>query len=152
MADHIRTQCRSAVVTALTGLATTGSRVTGGRPKSRPVQESELPCLVVYTDDTEAEPSAGSRGARRMEESCTLVVHGYAQDKTDLDKKLDTIEKEVRTALAADPTLGGKAKDLWFTRSSKESETDVDKPTGEISITFTLEYHTREGVPDAALA
>jgi RsiW-degrading membrane proteinase PrsW (M82 family) len=152
MADHVRTQIRDAAVDLLDALTTTSTRCTGGRPKSRPVQESELPCLLVYTNETEAEPVSGTMGARRMAEVCQLVVHGFAQGTGDIDKTLDTIEKEVRVALAAAPTLSGLAKDSYFVGSTKESDQEAQQPTWEIVITFTVEYSTRETAPDAALA
>lgn len=152
MADHVRTQCRDAAKTSVTGLATTGSNVFAGRPESRPLQEGELPGLLVYTNEEESEHTAGTRGSRRKERACQLMIHGFAQDAADLDKKLDTIAKEVEAALEADPTLGGKAKDVYLTGTVKDSEPDAKTPTGEIVLTFTCEYHTREGVPDVPLA
>lgn len=152
MADHVRTQIRDAAVTRLTGLVTTGTRCSGGRPKSRPVQESELPCLLVYTAETEGELVSRKMGARRLAEVAQLVIHGFAQGTGDVDKTLDTIEKEVRVALAADPTFVALAKDSYFTGSVKESDPEAKQPTWEIVINFTVEYSTREDAPDAALA
>lgn len=152
MADHIRTQIRDAVVAAVTGLTTTGTRAYAARPKTRPLQGSELPALLVYTNDTEGEDIAGTLGSRRLAHVTDLVVEGYAKGTGDVDKTLDTIEKEVRVALEATPTLGGKCKTLTFSGSSKDDADDTDQPTYVIRITWRCEYHTREGVPDAALA
>lgn len=152
MADHVRTQCRDAAVAALTGLVTTGSDVYKGRAKTRPLQETDLPALLVYTTETEASGEADQRGQRRMVEVCSLVVEGHAQGTGDVDATLDTIEKEVRAALAADPTLGGKAKDLIFSGSAKDDEAEAEQPTWVIRMTFTIEYHTRETTPDVVLA
>lgn len=152
MADHLRTQCRDAVVTLVTGLATTAARVSAGRPESRPVQTSELPCLLVYTNSTEGEPISGQQAARRIEHGCELVIDGLAAGTGDVDKTLDTIEKETRAALEAAPTLSGLAKDLLFVSSVKESDDEAEQPTWRIRMTWRLEFHTREGVPDAALA
>lgn len=151
MADHARTQCRDAAVGLLDNLTTTVTNCFAGRPESRPLQEGELPGLLVYTNEEESEFTAGQRGSRRRERNCQLLVHGFAQDASDLDKKLDTIAKEVEAALEADPTLGGKAKDVYLTGTVKSSAGEAKTPTGEIVLTFTCEYHTREGVPDAAL-
>lgn len=152
MADHVRTQCRDAAKTAVTGLTTTGASVFAARPKSRPVQENELPCLLVYTQEEESEQVSGQQGTRRMARAVQLVVHGYAQGTGDIDKTLDTIAKEVEVALAANPTLTGKCKDLYLTGTVKESDAEAKQPTWEIVLTFTCEYSTREDLPDAALA
>jgi len=152
MADHVRTQIRDAALDLIDALTTTGSRAYAGRPGSRPLQESELPALLVYTNEEEAEYVSGQQGARRIQRNCQLMVHGFAQGTGDIDKTLDTIAKEVEEALMAAPTLGGKAKDLFLTNTTKESDPEAQKPTWEIVLTFTCEYHTREGDSDAALS
>jgi hypothetical protein len=152
MADHVRTQVRDAVKTLVTGLTTTGANAFAGRPESRPLQESELPGLLVYTNEEESEHVAGQQGSRRKARNGQLMVHGFAQSTADIDKTLDTIAKEVEAALEAAPTLSGLAKDLYHTNTEKRSDPEAAKPTGEIVLTFTCEYHTREGIPDAALA
>jgi hypothetical protein len=152
MADHLRTQCRDAAKDLIDALTTTGTRCFAGRPESRPLQEAELPGLLVYTDETEASAESGQLGSRRMVELCNLVIVGVARGTGDIDSTLDTIEKEVRAALAAAPTLSGKAKDLLFSGSVKERDPEAEQPTWLIRMTFTLEYHTRETAPDTALA
>jgi hypothetical protein len=140
------------VVDLLDNLTTTSSRCTGGRPESRKVQESELPCLLVYTNEEESEMVSGQMGARRQARACQLVVHGFAQGTGDIDKTLDTIAKEVEAALGAAPTLSGKAKDLYLVGTEKSSDPEAKQPTWEIVLTFTCEYSTREGIADVALA
>ena len=48
MADHVRKQIRDRLVTLLTGLATTGSRVYKSRVYNL-APTYELPCLLIYT-------------------------------------------------------------------------------------------------------
>lgn len=152
MADHIRTQIRDAVVAAVTGLTTTSTRVHAARPGTRPLQGSELPALLVYTNDTEVEDIAGTLGSRRLAHVTEVVVEGYAKGTGDTDKTLDTIEKEVRVAIETAPTLGAKCKTITLTAAAKEDADDTDQPTWRIRLIWRCEYHTREGVPDAALA
>lgn len=152
MADHVRTQIRDAAIAKLSGLATTGSRVFGGRPETRPLQESDLPGLLVYTAEEESAAESGTIGTRRLMRTCQLVVHGFAQGTGDVDKTLDTIAKEVEAALAADPTLGGRAKDLVIASTTKESADDAAQPAWTVRLSFVCEYSTREDIPDAALA
>lgn len=152
MADHLRTQIRDAVVTRVTSLSTTGARVYAGRSETRPLQPSELPGLLIYTNETESEDVAGTRLSRRLVHLCDVVIEGYAKGTGDVDKTLDTIEKEVRAALEAAPTLGGLCKDLICTNTSKEDDPEAEQPCWRIRMTWRCEYHTREGIPDAALA
>lgn len=153
MADHLRTQIRDAAATLLTGLTTTSTRVTKGRPESRPLQAaSDLPGLLVYTNETEAEPATMGQGSRRIQHASELVVEAYAAGTGDVDATMDTIEKEVRVALEGAPTLSGKAKDLYFLGSEKESDSEAEQPTWRNRMRFRVEYETREGAPDTALA
>lgn len=152
MADHLRTQIRDTALARVNNLTTTGTRAYAGRPDTRPLQSSELPALLLYTDESESEPVAGSRGTRRLLHYAELVIEGYARSTGDIDKTLDTIEKEVRVALEAAPTLGGLCKDLVCLSVSKDRGDDGDQPTFRVRMTWRCEYHTREGVPDAALA
>lgn len=152
MADHVRTQCRDRAKTLVTGLLTTGANAFAGRPESRPLQETELPGLLVYTNDEESEMVSGQQGTRRKSRACELMIHGFAQSTADVDAVLDTIAKEVEAALEADPTLNGKAKDVYHTGTEKQSDPEAKKPTAEVVLKFTCEYHTREGTPDVPLA
>jgi hypothetical protein len=152
MANHVRTQIRDAAVALLDALTTTSTRCTGGRPRTRPIQQAELPCLLVYTNETETEMASGTMPLRRLVHNCQLVVHGYASGTGDIDATLDTIAKEVQAALEAAPTLGGLAKDTYLTSTVKDSAEDAEQPTWHVILTFTCEFHTREGTPDTALA
>lgn len=154
MANHLRTQCRDAAKTLVTGLTTTGSNAFAGRAETRPLQGTELPGLLLYTTETEVDEDgeSGAIGTRRVADVCELLIEGYAKGTGDVDAQLDTMEKEVRAALGGSPTLSGKAKDLKFIGSTKEDATVAEKPTWLIRMRFRLEYHTRETAPDTALA
>lgn len=150
MTDHVRTQIRDKVVDLLDNLTTTGTRCYAARPRTRPLRT--LPALIVYTNGEEINITAGQRGSRRLERPLDLVVEGYVAETSDPDKTLDKINAEVEVAMAADPTLGGLAKDLYIQRLDKEQEDDAEKPTWVIRMNFYCEYHTRETAPTAALA
>ncbi len=150
MTDHVRTQIRDKVVDLCDALTTTGTRCHPARPKTRPLQT--LPALIVYTNDETLEIASGQRGSRRLERPLDLVIEGYASGTGDVDKTLDTMNAEVEAALAADPTLGGLAKDLYLSKVEKENDDEAEKPTWLIRMTWYCEYHTRETAPTAALA
>lgn len=150
MANHLRTQIRDKVVTVVTGLATTGSRVHAARPGTRPLRS--LPALIVYTNGEDINLASGQRGSRRLERPLDLVIEAYVAETSDPDKTLDTINKEVEVVMAADPTLGALAKDSYLMRVEKEQDDEAEKPTWLLRMTYYCEYHTRETAPDAALA
>lgn len=150
MTNHVRTQIRDKVVDLLDNLTTTGTRCHAARPRTRPL--NLLPALIVYTNNEDLQLSSGQRGSRRLERPLDLVIEGYAAGTGDVDLTLDTMSAEVETALAADPTLGALAKDLYLLRIEKEQDDEAEKPTWLIRMTFYCEYHTRETAPTAALA
>lgn len=153
MADHVKTQIRDAAASACTGLTTTGANVFKARPDERPLQDTELPGLIIYTDqETEERISKLANGDFRIAHVLELRVRGYAKSNGDLDKTLDTITKEVEVALAADQTLGGKAKDLVPAAQVKDRDAEGEKPASYVEMIFNVEYHTAQTAPDVALA
>ena len=154
MAAHLVTQIRDAIYTAVlgAGTGTAGNRVYKARPRTRPLQDADLPALLIYTNSDEGTLASGQLGSRRVAYVLDAVVHGYAKSTGDTDATLDAMRKEAQIALAADPTLGGLVKDLWLRSVEKEMDDDADKPVWSITMTFEVEYHIRESAPDAALA
>ena len=58
---------------------------------------------------------------------------------------------EVETALAADITFGGLAKDLRLARTEIGFEDDNEQFVSGIRMVFTVLYRTRENAPETAL-
>jgi hypothetical protein len=154
MAAHIVTQIRDAVYTAVkgAGTGTAGNNVFKARPRTHILQAADLPALLVYTNGDEGELSSGTRGSRRVAYVLDVSITGYAKSTGDIDATLDAMRKDAQVALAADPTLGGLAKDCWLRSAEKEMDDEAEKPLWSISMTFEVEYHINESAPDAALA
>lgn len=147
MANHVRQQIREAAATAVTGLTTSGARVYQSRVY--PLDDSKLPCLLVNTDDetvtdrTDNAPSVLSR-------SLTLIIKAVARQAADLDDKLDTMVKEVETALG-DSVLGGLVKSLNLEGLEIEMSGETEKPSGIATMKFTATYFTVANTPTTAL-
>lgn len=154
MADHVKTQIRDAVAASgvLGNLTTTATRVFKARPDDLPLQSTELPALCIYTDEEEIELGTLSRSGRRLIRRLQLKVRGYVQASGDIDKSTDTITKEVETAMAADVTLGGLAKDIEPISVTKGQDAEGETPVAWVELLYIVEYHTAQGTPDAALA
>lgn len=147
MANHLRRQIRDAIVTAVTGLTTTGSRVYAGRVYG--LQNTELPCLRVYSaDEEDAIFSLGVN--RRIERKLDMVIEAVFKDTTSLDDKGDLILKEVEIALGPGAALGG-GKYAHLARVEMERDGDGDQPAALMRMTFQIPYYTAHGVPDVAL-
>ena len=103
MANHLRRQIRERIVSDVTGLSTTGSNVFEGRVY--PVEESKLPCLLVYDSEEEIEmQTLTPAGSRSVQATLNVVIEGYANGGSGSDV-LDTlagIQKEVQVAMAGD--------------------------------------------------
>ena len=79
-----------------------------------------------------------------------IDVEGMARATADLDETLDDICAEVEAALAADVTLGGKAKVLYLTGIDDPEQSDEgDQPTGLVRLNFRVQYRTLNTTPTA---
>lgn len=151
MADHVRKQIQDRAVTLCTGLTTTGSNVFLAR--SANVGESQVPCLLIYTDEEEVEEEEfGVMGEPQFQyRVCTLNIVGAAQGSDEAaDNELDTIAKEVETAIAGDATLNGLAKRVRLLSSEKERAGEGDGSHTKISMEFEVIYFTTADTPDTA--
>lgn len=97
---HAKQQIRAAVVTALTGLTTTGSNVYS----TRVFAHDALPSLNVTAGDEDAGPVQHDGTQQRTLE---VIVEIRATKATGWDGQADTIQAEVEAAIHADYRLGG---------------------------------------------
>jgi hypothetical protein len=146
MADHIRRQVRDAAVAALTGLATTGSRVFASR--IYPLQDAELPGLLVYTQNEDA--ARAELGGLLFERTLELVIEGHVKAADGFDDTADAIAKEAEAALAANQGIGG-AKYVHLRRTEVEFDAQAEQGAARIRLTFEVLYYTTLGSPDVAL-
>jgi|TARA_R110002073_G_scaffold52245_3_gene136200 hypothetical protein len=148
MANHVRQQIRERVATTLTGLTTTGSKVYQSRVY--PLAADNLPGLLVFTNSETSEPD--QMGAQpELARELTLTIEGYAKGTANTDDTLDTISKEVETALAADTKINGLAKDIFLTGTDIQLSGEGDQPIGIVTMTFDVQYRTANNAPDVAL-
>ena len=150
MADHIRKQIRGAVVTLLTSLTTTGTRVYKSRVYVLD-PDLELPCLLVYTpneDTTDAEVS-GFCPPGTLERTITVAVEAIAVADSNCDDTLDLICKEVEVKMATDLTLSGKVRSIKLTNTVTQFQGgDTEKPAGSAKMTWHAVVQTAAGAPD----
>ena len=148
MADHVRMQIRNQVVTQLTGLTTTAARVFDSRVY--PLEDANLPALLIYTKSETSEPiEIGTN--RTSERLLSLNIEAYVKSTTNFEDTLDTVCKEVEQAIAADPTLSGKAKDCYIESTEIEFNAEGEKPLAFCSLTFLTSYYVQEQSPDVAV-
>lgn len=145
-AVHVRRQIREAVATALTGLSTTGARVSQARMAPR--RASDLPCLLVETADERIEQTAQSRLTREL----TVIVRCFAKANTALDDTLDQIAGEVETALAAAGTLGGLVPGgVTPVQASIDFDDTLEQPAGVLVMEYRAVYFGALGSPNTVI-
>jgi hypothetical protein len=147
VADHLHKQIRSAVVTALTGLTTSGARIYANR--LAPLPDATSPSLLVTLDEERAEGMTVHQ-PQLVDRSLSLSVSAVAKASTALDDTLDLMSKEVETALAAGITISGKSLQIFYTGMSFE-DVASDKPVGVKRMTFTIPYTAMSNAPDVLI-
>ncbi len=139
---HLRQQIRERVATTLTGLTTTGSNVFQSRVY--PLENTKLPCLLIYTREESSEP-LDMGPPRTIEKRLSLVVEGYVKANSNYDDTIDTITKEVETALYGDRLINNLAKDSFLVSTDISFNGEGDNPLGIVVMTFEIPYHHTEG-------
>nr|BAR28567.1 Phage minor tail protein U [uncultured Mediterranean phage uvMED]BAR29189.1 Phage minor tail protein U [uncultured Mediterranean phage uvMED] len=148
MANHIRQQLRERAGTVLTGLTTTGSNVFETR--IYPLENTNLPALVIYTKNETSEPLVISTN-RLMSRELELIVEVYVKQTSNFDDQVDKICKEVEVAISADTTLNGLAKDCFLQSTEIEYNTEGEQPLSYAVLTFLTNYYVQETAPDVAV-
>lgn len=135
---HGRKQIRDALITQLTGLATTGARVYADRVEGLP--QAELPALIVRTvgeeRDTARDTFHGTEIPRR------LSIGIAARILTGGDDALDQIALEVETALESNPTLSGKLLTLRYLGAQLQRSSDGDRDHALLILNYEAQYST----------
>lgn len=145
--NHAHQQIRAAVVTMLTGLATTAARVYPNRLYA--ISDADLPAIRVFVD----EESATAQSIHKpyiQERTLRLVVEGCAKANTALDVILDQISKEIEIALSADIVIGTVRIQALYT-GSEFQDAISDKPVGVKRLFYDLVFYVQNNAPDVLL-
>jgi hypothetical protein len=141
---HVRQQIREAAKNALVGTDIAGDRVATGDPYPPAI----LPALVIV-GGREA-PASGYESMRgKRGRTLILQVIGYAE-QIDVEDALDAIGLEVEQRLDGN-LLGGLVKDLRFAEMVKSISADSETRSGEVTISFEVDYRIQRGAPEVAI-
>lgn len=141
---HARQQIREAVVTAVTGLATTGASVFESRIHNFP--QDSLPALNVLTTSEEVDEDMSSRSSsgfllvRRLGVEIKAIVIA-ASNSDDL---VDTICAEVETAITGNAALQALVKEVTLRSTEVELIAEGEQPIAVATINFEAVYATLE--------
>lgn len=147
--SHVRKQIRDALVTLVSGLATTADRVFTSRV--HPLAEHELPGLRVFVDDEEIELQS-IHGPGMLQRRVTCRVECVSALEDGLDDDLDQMALEVEHAVAGDATLGGIFNGM-LTPSAVEVNRSGEGavPIGVLALVYEGEYEVTNNAVDTAL-
>lgn len=145
---HIRRQVRDAVKTAVTGLASTGSRVHSGLVFD--IAADKVPALVVTIPSEDSAIATTGAPNRLLQRQMMVEVHGFAATaEADLENTLDQIAAEVETALGG-TTLSGLVKDVRLASTEHVME-QGERPRGRVTLRWQVTAMTREAAPEVGL-
>lgn len=145
---HKRDTIRKQVVQVLSGQTAAGTRVFANRVK--PFMSngwtSELPAIVVYTLDEQAD--IFNDAPREYRRTVQVMVEIQAAADEALDDVLDDIADRVELLLMRDDTLAGTVNDLKMARTRMALKEQGETLIGACMIQFDAEYLDRR--PDDA--
>ncbi len=147
---HARASVRQAIVTALTGLTTTGSRV-GGR-LLHTAAPAATPCLsVIVAGSPETWSGAmmhenGSVEARDL----PVTIEGRIYALTGYEDTLDTIAAEVETALQGNAALAALCSEVRLISTQVEIDGEGEKPVGLLTMEWLVTYRVNRTAPTTA--
>lgn len=139
--SHIRKQIRDALVTALTGLTTTGSRVY--RSRVYPLESGKLPGLCIYTKSEEVVNSTMTR-PRTQTRQLEAAVEAYLMANTNFDDTLDTVAVEVEEAIYSNSALNALVKQINITGFEADYSGDGEKIVGVGTFSVQIIYSAKE--------
>jgi hypothetical protein len=150
--SHVRQQIRDAVVTAVTGLTTTGTNVF--KTRVYPINRAALPGLCVYAQSESSSPSTiGSlKSVSSYLRTVAIGLEVYARNTDNLDDDLDDIAVEIEQSIATDSDLNSLAEDVILSSTVIDIiGGDTETPVGVMKLTYDVIYRTTLADPSAAL-
>jgi len=151
MANHVRKQSRDQAVSLLLGLSLTGSRVYASR--LQPLDNSELPCLLVNTDSENIAPQEVGNNPL-LERQLDLKIKVLVQAASGFDATADSIMRDIEIKLNTAPasaTLNGLVHGIELTGIEVNYDAEGAQPVAEAVMTFSVIYYTLAAAPDVSI-
>jgi hypothetical protein len=150
MADHVRNQIRDEVITDVTGLTTTSTRVY--ETHTYDLVGNSLPGLLVFCEKDEIDLVDGedTMGTRRFMRDLSLIVEAWEDQGAvgNVQDTLDTICKEVENKIQTDPQINSKAKDARLVKTEWAYDDTTTPKVGKAKMTWNIRYRVEEGTSD----
>lgn len=148
---HARASIRQAIITALTGLTTTGARVGGRRlHTSEPADTPGISVIVAESPETWSglmDHENGSVEARDL----PVKIEGRVYALTGYEDTLDTISAEVETALQGNAALAALCSEVRLISTQVDVDGEGEKPVGLLTMEWLVTYRVNRTAPTTAL-
>ncbi len=149
---HARESIRKAVVTAVTGLSTTGARVTGRVLHT--MEAANLPGLaVIVADDPEAKSDLVQDESGVIESrDLPIRIEGRVYAVSDYEDTLDDISAEVETAMQGNAALAALivSGSLRLLATRIELDGEGEKVVGVVTQDWVVTYRVDVTAPTTA--
>lgn len=132
---HIRTRVRSALHTALAASAPSGWSVE--RSREREVDLGEMPVVLIGVRREVAQPDGNCLPERR-DLAAEVTAHVAVVNFEDLEDDLDAASAWIEKAIAADPTLGGVARETVYRGADLDLVIGGERPAGRVTLSFDI--------------
>ena len=139
---HPRSQIRAEIVARLIDATAAEERVYSGR--LMPIEEPQLPAIVVHTREPEEVTSRSTSGWNGFERRrCIVTVVCIAQSFDDIDADLDSMAAQVEAALQSFTIPGFESAELNLADTrSDDPEFDGSLTTGASRLRYECIYMT----------
>lgn len=137
---HLRKGIRDAIVARLAaGNTAAGTRVFSNRAK--PLFNSELPCILVYSKTEAVEVSIESPREYKRSLSISLELVTTSTSESTMDDDLDAFCEQVETLIFSEETFGGLVSDTILGETEMDLIQEGEKPVGAAKISLTMPYY-----------
>lgn len=146
--SHVRTQIRNRVLSTLTGLTTTGSRVYASRV--HPMSPDIMPGICLYCGTEKAIDGSLKTTTKAVD----LIIDAYVSGSA-YDDIADTIQAEVDAALYADFAnhryFNGLVENLSYSMAESKYFGEAKVKHGVLRMIYQATYTTEDGNAETAL-
>ena len=153
----VRSDIRDAV-DALLVAARTSAGTNIYQHRNLALEDALLPAINLQTLSETSSPLTMGMSSGLLERDLLLRIEGYYKSSATEGQSgeedailtaLEDLAADIEVAMAADVTLGGKAKDSYLSSTEIESDADgsVANEVGVITLEYMVKYHTTRDTP-----
>lgn len=147
---HAREAIRKAIISALTGLPTTGANVGGQTPRSdTATTDASLRVLVGLRPETTRSEEGDDELGPYHDRDLPVRIEGRVRGRTDLEDALDDICLEVEQALAASASVNAMVSSIDLQATWTELSGELEKLVGVVTMDWLVVYRVDYSAPTA---